>query len=172
MPQPFPAMSEKELKAVRHAYCWKLFPALTLFLFLALVILIYTGLNRSSGFITVMLIVSEFIAGSIVFFLSTRDHRLDLQLRNVSVEKVVVESKKHKLGYEPGSATVPVNLLSFLFINKISSRQMKELHSYIINAGGEEYYVDKLTFDIIETGRTILIRRAENTKLFLGIEIV
>lgn len=172
MHPPFAPMSEKELKTLRHAYLWKLFPALTLFLFLALVILIYTGLNRSSGLVTLLLTVSAFLAGSLVFFFTTRDHRLDLQLRRVSVEKAVVEAKKHKLGYEPGSATVPVNLLSMLFIKKIASRKMKELHIYSIIAAGETYYTDKISFKKAETGSAILIRRAENTKLFLGIEVL
>lgn len=163
-------MTEKELKTVRHAYLWKLLPPAILFLSLALVILIYTGLNRSSGLTTVLLIVSAFIAGSIFFFSTTRDYRLDLQLRKVSVQKAVVEAKKYKLDYELGSASIPVNLLSFLFIKKIVSREMKELHIYSIIAGGEIYYADKLSFDKIQTGNTISIRRANNSKLFLGIE--
>lgn len=169
---PFETMSEKELKMVRHSYLWKLLPPATLFLFLFLVILIYTGLNRNSGLTTILLTVSAFIAGNILFFSTTRDHRLDLQLRKVSIEKAVVEDKIHKLDYEPGSATIPVNLLSILFINKIASREMKELHIYSIIAGGEKYYTDKISFKKIETGSTILIRRAENTKLFLGIEAI
>jgi len=172
MPPPLATMSEKELKMVRHAYIWKLFPTVTLFLFLALVILIYTGLSRSSGLTTFLLTVSAFISGSFVFIFTTRNHRLDLQLRRVSVEKALVEDKKHKLDYEVGSATVPVNLLSFQFINKIASREMKELNIYSITAGGEEYFPDKISFNKIETGSIILIRRAENTKLFLGIEAI
>ncbi len=172
MPLPSATMSEKEIKTVRHAYLWKLLPPAILFLSLALVILIYTGLNHSSGLTTVLLTVSAFIAGSIFFFSTTRDYRLDLQLCKVSVQKAVVEAKKHKLDYEPGSVTVPVNLLSIIFIKKIASREMKELHIYSIIAGGETYYTDKITFDKTEPGSAILIRRAENTKLFLGIETI
>jgi len=35
---------------------------------------------------------------------------------------------------------------------------------------GEKYYTDKISFDKIETGSTILIQRAENAGLFFGIE--
>lgn len=163
-------MTETDLKKVRYDYRMNIFPSAMVTLVLILITLIYSGLNKNSGLSSILLIFITLIVGIVVFILITRKHRLDMKLRKISVERVVVAGKEYKLDYEAGSASLPVNVLSFIFINKIARREMKELHIYCIVVGGEKFYLDKINFDKTEIGGNILIRRTVNTRLFLGFE--
>ena len=87
------------------------------------------------------------------------------------LEQEIVQQKVYKKDYEAGSAAIPVNLFSFLFIKKIAKMEMKELHICYLVVKDEIMHVDKSLFDKIEIGDTIIIRRAHNSKLFLGVEI-
>ena len=170
MNTPRETMNERDLKTLRIDYLRNIFPSASLTLVLILIIVLYHGINKNSGQLSLLLVLFAFIVGSVVFIFLTRNHRLDMNLRKVSIERAIVEDKEYKLDYEAGSATLPVNLLSFIFIKKISQREMKELHIHSVVVNGEKFYLDKISFDKTEIGGDILIRSAENTKLFLGIE--
>ena len=161
-------MTETDLKKLRLDYLRNIFPSAMVSLVLILIILIYSGLNKNSALFILLSISLAFLVGFVVFILITRKHRLDLKLRKVSIERAVVEDKSFKLDYEAGSASLPVNLLSFIFIKKIAQREMKELHIYSVIVAGEKFFLDKINFDKTEIGGNILIRRTENTHLFLG----
>ena len=170
MNTPSEIMNERELKKVRIDYLRNIFPSASLTLVLILIIVVFHGLNNNSGQSSLILVLLAFVVGIVVFIILTKNHRLDMKLRKISIERATVEDKEYKLDYEAGSATLPVNLLSFIFIKKISKRQMKELHIYSVVVNGERFYLDKINFDKTEIGGDILIRRAENTKLFLGVD--
>ena len=170
MNTPRETMNERDLKTLRIDYLRNIFPSASLTLVLILIIVLYHGINKNSGQLSLLLVLFAFIVGSVVFIFLTRNHRLDMNLRKVSIERAIVEDKEYKLDYEAGSATLPVNLLSFIFIKKISQREMKELHIHSVVVNGEKFYLDKINFDKTVIGGDILIRRAENTKLFLGVD--
>ena len=170
MNTPRETMNERDLKTLRIDYLRNIFPSASLTLVLILIIVLYHGINKNSGQLSLLLVLFAFIVGSVVFIFLTRNHRLDMNLRKVSIERAIVEDKEYKLDYEAGSATLPVNLLSFIFIKKISQREMKELHIHSVVVNGEKFYLDKISFDKTEIGGDIIIRRAENTKLFLGVD--
>ncbi len=165
-------MTEMDLKILRNEYIRKIYPSSLVSLILILIIWIYYGFHKNDGLLSMLLGIFALLIGVVVFIIITPNYRKDLKCKKVSIEKAVVEDKEYILDYEAGSASLPVSLLSILFIKKIAQREMNEVHIYSILAGGEKYYLDKINFDKIEIGSNILIRRTENTHQFLGIEAV
>lgn len=164
-------MTEEDLKILRRDYLRNIFPSATVSLFLIFIALIYSSLDNKFGIFFIFLPSLSIVIGFIGFLFITRLHRLDLKLKVVSIENAIIENKEFKVDYEAGSASTPVNLLSFIFMKDISQRKMKEMHFYTINVKGEKLKVNKAVFDKIKIGDKIRIPRIENTKIFLGVEI-
>jgi hypothetical protein len=163
-------MSKNELQILKKEYLNRIFPSTTIFLFLFLIIFIYSSFNNSFGLAFLLLTFFAVAVGTSYFYLITQKIRLDLKFRKVNLLTEIIEDKVYKLDYEPGSASLPVNLLSLLFLKKISKLKMKEMHIYYIVVQGEKIYVDKKDFEKAEIGKPIIFRRTENTQLFLGLE--
>lgn len=165
-------LTQEEYKLVYKEYLRMILPSAILFLILLFINIVYSSLNKSFGlYFYMFLFVSIFISW-ILFNFITRQLQADLKQKYVVLEQEVVQQKVYKKDYEAGSAAIPVNLFSFLFIKKIAKMEMKELHICYLVVKDEIMHVDKSLFDKIEIGDTIIIRRAHNTKLFLGVEIV
>lgn len=165
-------LTEKEIKFINRVFWRQTFPSLTVTLFLFLILFVYSSLNNLFGLVFIFLTMISVAIGIFVFFIITRKYRLDLKSGQVILEQEIVEDKIYKLDYEPGSATFPVNLLSVLFIKKISKLEMKEIHIYYINVKGERIDLDKNDFEKVEKGQPIIIRRTPNSNLFLGVQTI
>mgnify|MGYP000934333291 CR=1 FL=1 len=165
-------LTKIEHKTLQKDYLKKLLPSSIIFLFLFLINFTISGLNKTFGLFFYLITSISFVISAVLFYFLTRNHRLDLKEKKVLMNKTIVEDKVYKLDYEAGSATVPVNLLSLLFFKKIFLREMKELHFYYIQVKEGTIYLKKDEYEKIEIGDEIYIRRARNTNLFLGIEII
>ena len=164
-------MTIDDLKILRHDYLRNIFPSSAITLSLVLISLVYCSLKNSFGSIFMIFSSMSLGIGILAFFLLTRKHRLDFNSGKIIIEKAEIANKESKIDYEAGSATTPVNLLSIFFIKEISKREMKESIFYNFIVNGEKIPVSKTMYDQAKIGDYILIRRMENTKLLLGIEI-
>jgi len=165
-------MTKKDLKTLRQAIWQQVFPSLAIVLFLFLVVFIYSSINNNFRWMFIFTTCISIVLGLVIFLVITRKYRMDLKYRGVKFHKEIVEEKMYKLDYEPGSATVPVNFLSLLFFRKIFLREMKEMHLYYIVVQGERIYLDKNDYEKVEKGKPIIIRRLQNSNLFLGVQII
>jgi len=163
-------MTESDLRKLRIDYVRNTLPGIIVALLLILIIMIYFGLNHNTKASPIILISLAFLIGGIVSYLITKKHRQDLKMKSVITERAIVKEKSYKLDYEVGSASQPVNLLSFFSIKSIAQREMKELQVYSISINEERFFIEEELYNKIKEGDTVLIRRAANTKLFLGIE--
>lgn len=164
----FDQLNQKELKILRKACLRQFFPSLFAALFLFLILLIYSSLNNDFGWLFYSLLIASALAGITVFLFLTRKYRADSKSGNVKLIEEMVEDKVSRLDYEPGSATVPVNLLSALFYKKIFLREMKEVHIYYAIVGSERIDLCRADWDFLEKGQPIILRRAPKSNLFLG----
>ncbi|HOY32558.1 MAG TPA: hypothetical protein PKW80_11825 [Bacteroidales bacterium] len=165
-------LTEKEIKFLKRTLWRQIFPSLTITLFLFLIIFVYSSLNNNFGLVFISLTFSSVIIGTIVFLIITRKYKLDLKTGQVKQENEIVEDKIYKLDYEPGSRTFPVNLLSILFIKKISQTEMIEMHIFYIMVKGERIDLDKDDFQKAEKGQPIIIRRTPISNTFLGVQTI
>jgi len=165
----FENMSTKDLKKLRLDFYSKIFPSSVVTQFLFLIVFLNASLENSFDLIFTILTILAILSGAITFFVLTRKHRIDLKEKQVQLENKTIIERVYKLDYEPGSATVPVSLISILFFKKILMREMKELHIYYIIADDEKIYLDKEDFEKTEKGRKIFVRKAKQTGLYLGI---
>jgi hypothetical protein len=168
----FEIMTNADMKILTKDYLSKIFPSSGIFLFVFLIIFIYSSFNQNFGLQFFILTTFALILGIVIFYLITQKHRLDLKDKHVKLQNEIVEDRIYKLDYEPGSATVPVNLLSLFFFKKIFMREMKEMPIYYIVIKGERIYLDKTNFDRTEIGKPIKIRLTENTNIFLGLKTI
>ena len=160
---------EKERIKLRKAIHWKIFPALTVTLFLMLILLVYSSLQNSFSALFLVLTIVALLAGTVVFLLLTTKYRQDLRNGIVEVESQKVTKKGYELSYEPGSATVPVNILSIFFFRKLLKQEMKPIHSYYIFLGDRRLDLEKSEYLRIEEGQVLFLRWAPKSKMLLGL---
>jgi Na+/melibiose symporter-like transporter len=164
------SMQKNEIKSLKHTIWRQLFLSLSVSLFLFLILFIYSSFKNDFGLFFISITLICVIIGATLFFIITRKYRLDLSNGRVIQEEEIVEDKIYKLDYEPGSRTFPINILSVLFVKKISQIEMREMHNYYIIVKGERIDIDENYFNTVEKGNPIIIRRAPNSGLFLGVE--
>lgn len=152
-------LTDKEFKILHRDYLRMMLPSVILFLVLFFANLIYCSINKTFGTVFFLFLLLSIFLSWILFYLITQAHQLDLKQKNVSKEKEIVREKVYKKDYEAGSASISIN------------KEMREMHIYYVVVKAEKIYIDKNQYDEVEIGDTIYIRRAKNTKLFLGIEI-
>jgi hypothetical protein len=162
-------MTADDLKKVRLDFFRKIFPSSAVTLFLFLIVFIRASLKNSFELTFTILTILTILTGTITFYFLTKKHRIDFKVKKVQLEPIIVEDCVYKVDYEPGSATVPVNLLSLLFFKKIFMLEMQEMHIYYITVDGERIFLEKEEFEKTEKGKRIFLRKAENTQLYLGI---
>jgi hypothetical protein len=165
----FENMTVEDLKKLRLDFFRNIFPSSVVTLFLFLIVFIQASLKNSFGLTFTFLTILTILIGTIAFHYLTRKHRIDFKEKKVLLEPKIIEDCVYKVDYEPGSATVPVNLLSLLFFKQIFMRKMKEIHIYYIVVDGERIFLEKEEFEKTEKGKQIFIRKAEQTELYLGI---
>jgi hypothetical protein len=90
----------------------------------------------------------------------------------IGLKNEFVEDKVYKIDYEPGSATLPINILSIFIFKTILNREMKKVDIYYIMIGGEKVYLTRPDFEKAEIGKPIVVKHTLNTKLFLGLNAV
>jgi hypothetical protein len=161
-------LNESDRKVVMKNLLNQVFPSLAITLLIFLVNLIYSGLNHSFGLLFVFLTGIAIFSGVIAFLLLSKKYRSDLKINTVKFEEVKVDKINYRVDYEPGSASMPVNIFSFLF-PKIYNRAMKEIHIYEIMINGELFYIEKEEYNMIREGATVSIKRAFHSNLYLGI---
>lgn len=169
MNDTFENMTVEDLKKLRLDFFSKIFPSSVVTLFLFLIIFTHASLNKNFGFTFTILTALAILTGSITFIFLTKNHRIDLKEKKIRLENKYVEDCVYKTDYEPGSATVPINLLSLLFFKQIFMRKMKEKQIYYIIVEGERIDIKKEEFEKIEKGRHIFVKKANRTRLYLGI---
>jgi len=152
-------LTDKEFKILHRDYLRMMLPSVILFLVLFFANLIYCSINKTFGTVFFLFLLLSIFLSWILFYLITQAQQLDLKQKNVSKEKEIVREKVYKKDYEAGSASISIN------------KEMREMHIYYVVVKAEKIYIDKNQYDEVEIGDTIYIRRAKNTKLFLGIEI-
>ena len=165
----FENMTANDLKKVRLDFFSKIFHSSVVTLFLFLIVFIQSSLKNSFGLSFTILTILILLIGTITFHFLTRKHRIDFKEKKVLLEPKIVEDCVYKVDYEPGSATVPVNLLSLLFFKQIFMRKMKEMHIYYIVVDGERIFLEKEEFEKTEKGKQIFLRKARKSELYLGI---
>lgn len=161
--------SPKEIRKLKSDYYNRLFPNGALLLFLILMVFIHSSLSNSFGFTFYVFITLSIIISCFLFHQITKNHRLDLKFKEVVLDKKNIDNLVYKVDYEPGRTTVPVNLISLLFLKSIFSHTMKEIHIYYIEIDGEKIYIDKEIFEKLKSEKTALIRKAKHTGLILDI---
>lgn len=163
-------MTLEDLKKVRLDFFSKIFPSSVVTLFLFLIVFIYSSLNNNFGLTFILVVILSLLFGALTFIFLTKSHRIDLSRKEVFLESKIIEDCVYKVDYEPGSATVPVNLLSLLFFKQIFMRKMKELHIYYIVVDSERIYLEKEEFEKTEKGKQVFIRKAKHSGILLGIK--
>ena len=166
----FENMTVDDLKKLRLDFFSKILPSTAVTLFLFLFALVHASFKNVFGLTFTILTILTIIIGTLTFLYLTRKHRIDLKEKKVIHETKIIEDCVYKVDYEPGSATVPVNLLSLLFFKLIFMRKMKELHIYYIVVDGERIYLEKEVFDETEKGKQIIFRKAKHSGILLGVE--
>lgn len=161
--------STKEIRKLKRDYYSRLFPTGALLLFLILMVFIYSSLSNSFGFYFYLFITLSIIISYFLFHQITKNHRLDLKCKEVVLDNKNIDNLVYKVDYEPGSTTVPVNLISLLFLKSSFSQTMKEIHIYYIEIDGEKIYIDKEIFEKLKSEKMALIRKAKHTGLILDI---
>lgn len=162
-------MNEKDHRIVRSALLMKIFPSLTLALFLFLITFLLSIFIISYGLLFVILSSLSVLSGIVTFLITTAGLRKDLSARMVTYQKGSVSSKTHKRDYEAGSATMPVTIFSIL-TPKIFKREMKEMNIYSVVIDNVKYELTKEDYDKAEEGKEIFIKRALYSNIFLGLE--
>jgi hypothetical protein len=160
--------TERDRKVIIKAILRQLFPSLTVFLLLFLISLIYFSLQNISWEIFFLLISLSAIIGIGMFLFVSNKYRQDLKINKVKLEKGIIEKKEYRLVYEPGSASMPVGILT-IFFPKIYSREMKGLTLYEVSINGEKYTVEKEKFEYFENGDHVYIKRGYFSNLYLGL---
>lgn len=163
-------ITDKELKIIKEDYRSKVLFFIAIFGTIMVFAFIYTVLaeNPGKGMLPIGLI-SFSICFAIVYFL-TKNHRLDLKFKTAITENTIVQNKKYKMDYEPGSVLHPFKLLSLFSFRKIELSEMKEMPWYSVTVNDEKYFVEKYFYYKIKTGDNVMVRTAEHTKLFLGFD--
>jgi hypothetical protein len=161
-------MNESDRMVVRRNLRNQAIPSLAITLLIFLIILVFSGLNHSFGFLFILLTGFAIFSGIVAFLLLTKKYRSDLKINKVKYEELRVDEKNHRIDYEPGSASMPVNTLSVLF-PKIYNRAMKEVHIYEIILNGESFHIKEEEYEMIREGANVFIKRAFNSNLFLRI---
>jgi hypothetical protein len=163
-------MSEEDARMIKSDYMQKIFPSLAVSFFLFLIIFIHSSFSHQFGFVFLTLTILCILIGLFCFALLTKNHRYDLKLKGISLQEEMVEDKVYKIDYEPGSASVPVNMLSIIFLKTILNREMKKVDIYYIIIGGEKVYLTQSDFEKVEIGKQVIVKRTLRTKLFLGVQ--
>jgi hypothetical protein len=163
-------ITDRELKILKREKWRKIFPSATVSLFLFLIVFIYSSIEDKFGLVFISLSILSILIGTIIFQFAVRNYNKDLKNKKVNLIQESVEDKVYKLDYEPGSATVPINLFSLLFFKQIFQREMKEVHIYYIVLQGEKIFIEENDFNKVFKDKPIVIRQTVNSNIFLGIE--
>ncbi len=164
-------MTDSELKIIQKEKWRQIFPASMIFLFLFLILFIYSSLKNEYGTMFLVLLSFSLVISIISFLMLVRKYNEDLKIQKVDLIEKIVEDKVYKVDYEPGSASIPVNLLSLFFIKSLLKRKMKEVHLYYLVIEGEKLYIDQNQFEKAEVSKPIIIRQTSIAKVFTGLQI-
>jgi hypothetical protein len=140
---------------------------IVLVIFLAAFLIAILGTGFGLLFFSISAV--SIIIGLIIFLSITKKLRMDLISGKVKTVDRVLKDKCYRIDYEPGSATMPVTILSFLSL-KIFNREMKQIDIYMAITEEEQFDITKDEFERIEIGEKIIIRRGYYSDLYLGIE--
>jgi hypothetical protein len=107
--------------------------------------------------------------GLYIFYITSKKLRYDLKTGEIKKITKILINKDLKIDYEPGSATMPVTILSFL-TPKIFKGEMRQVNIYKAWTDEGEFLITKEEFEKINVNDKILVRRGYHSDLFLGIE--
>jgi hypothetical protein len=164
-------MTTGDRKIIRKELYCKVFPALTIALFSFLIDIFIAIFNIGFEILFFTLMFLSIIIGLIAFLIFTKSLRKDLKSKVIRLDFGVVTKKTHRVDYEPGSATMPVTILS-IFTLKIFVREMKQVDIYSASINDEDFDLIKEDYEKTEIGGKICIRKAYQSGLFLGLERV
>jgi len=156
----FEKFNEQDLIKVRKDKNNNILYSAGVFLILVLITFLILFFNTTYGVYYAISIIISAIVSFIFFKITTRKHRLDILNQNVLLIKSAIKDKVYKKDYEPGSASLPSQIID----------EMKELNIYYIVIDDTKIFVNKEDYDKVDKGEEIICRWSENTKLFLGIK--
>jgi hypothetical protein len=165
-------ITDKELNVIKEDYRSKVLFFSALFGSVMVIAFVISGLANTPG--KGMLpsgLISFSICFAIVYF-QTKNHRLDLKFKNAITESAIVQNKKYKMDYEPGSVLRPFKRISIFSFRKTELSEMKEMPLYSITVNDEKYFIEKELFYKIKKGDNVIVRTAEHTKVFLDFEVI
>jgi hypothetical protein len=162
-------MTDRDKKTIKGEIISRIFSAITYVLMTFLIAFLIAVFQDKFGLLFLGLSALSVITGVLLFIYTSRKLRSDLKDGKVTLIRKVLKDKNYRIDYEPGSATMPVTILSFL-TPSIFSRKMKQVDIYTAWTEEEKYDITKEDFDKIEIGDEIIIKRAYNSDIFLGIE--
>jgi hypothetical protein len=162
-------MTNQERKKVMKELLSKVFPSLTVTLFIFLIILLIAALKINFGIYFILLSLGSIIIGFLVFRVSSKNLFQDLQINKVKLINGFVKDKKYRFDYEAGSVTVPVTIFTIL-TPKVFTREMKKIDIYTVWINDDEFYLEKEDYEKTEVGKEIFIRKSYYSGLFLGLE--
>ena len=162
-------MTNIEKKKVQKDLLSKVFPALTLTLFLFLIVLLIAALKINFGILFIILSLLALIIGVLIFIVISKKLRQDLKINKVKLITGLVKDKKHRIDYEAGSATVPVTIWTLL-TPKVLFREMKQLDIYTAWINNEKLDLVKEDYNKVEVGEEVIIRKAYFSDIYLGLE--
>jgi len=143
--------------------------SITAFLFLFLLVFTYFSLNYKLGFAFVACIGLSLILSISIFLALTKKHWRDLKFQKVEISTSRIDEKVHKIDYEAGSVTVPVNFISLLFFKKIFMRKMNKLDFFYISVNQTILILFEEDFNRLNIGDEISLRWSQQAKVFLGL---
>jgi hypothetical protein len=162
-------MTIDERKVIRKELYSKVFPSLTITLFIFLIIIFVAIFNIGFEILFITLSFLSLIIGLLAFLIFTKSLRKDLKSNVIKLDSGVVTKKEHIVDYEPGSATLPVTILS-IFTLKIFTREMKQVDIYTACINNEIFDLKKDDYEKTEIEGKICIRKAYHSGLFLRLE--
>jgi hypothetical protein len=162
-------MLENDKKTIKQEILSKISLSISLFFFLNMIFILIASLEIGFGLLFLILIVVSVALCAFVFSMTTRKLRIDLKSGKVNRIVKLLINKEFKVDYEPGSATMPVTILSFL-TPKIFNREMKQVDRYKAFFDDEEFLITKEEFDEITINKEVAIRKGFYSDLYLGIE--
>lgn len=162
-------MTIDERKTIRKELLRKVFPSFTITLFIFHIIVFVAIFITGFEMLFFALSLISIIIGLLSFLIFTKSLRNDLKSNIIRLDSGVVIKKDHRVDYEPGSATMPVTLLS-IFTLKIFTREMKQIDFYTACIDDEIFDLDKSDYEKTEIGEKIWIRRSYHSGLFLKLE--
>lgn len=145
--------------------------AAAIFAFGGIITLYYQKINNLEySNIKVVITALMFVgSGLLVLYLLNRKHNKDLASGKKLIETKRIEKKETIIAYEPGSGSLHIPVLGYLFPN-IWGQKMKEYKKFRLTINGLKYDIEENLFNTLNEGDDIELTWSFYGETFLGVK--